>query len=170
MITAIRTDGNRDLLYQEKGNKEPKVLLQTDYRAYGASLSPDEQYMVFGSNKSGTFEIYVSHFPDASVQRQVSINNGVYPIWIGNEIFYSSFNNDLMVVNVDVTGSDLSISQPRLLFSGNQVGVQLYNNTVRKYTVAPDAQKILADYSPQSSQHNMVLVENWFENLKIKKK
>jgi hypothetical protein len=74
-----------------------------------------------------------------------------------------------MVVNVDVTGSDLSISQPRLLFSGNQVGVQLYNNTVRKYTVAPDAQKILADYSPQSSQHNMVLVENWIEQFKNKK-
>jgi serine/threonine protein kinase len=169
MITASRINGNLDLWYQEKGKKEPKILLRTDYIAYGASLSPDEQYMVFGSNKSGTFEIYVSHFPDASVQRQVSINNGLYPIWIGKEIFYSSFNNDLMVVNVDVTGSDLSIGQPKLLFSGRQVGVKLYSGTIRTYTVAPDGQKILAVFSPLSSQYYMVLEENWFEEFKNKK-
>ena len=169
MFTAIRTDGNWDLMYQEKDQKEPKVLLKTDYQEYGASLSPDERFMVFGSNKTGTFEIYVSHFPDASVQRQVSINNGVYPIWIGNEIFYSSYNSDLMVVNVDITGSDLSIGQPKLLFSGNQVGVKLFSGTPRTYTVAPDGQKILAVYSPLSSQFYIVLVENWFEQFKNKK-
>jgi serine/threonine protein kinase len=169
MFTAIRTDGNWDLMYQEKDQKEPKVLLKTDYQEYGASLSPDERFMAFGSNKSGTFEIYVSHFPDASVQRQVSINNGVYPIWIGNEIFYSSTNNDLMVVNVDITGSDLSIGQPKLLFSGNQVGVKLFSRIPRAYTVAPDGQKILAVYSPLSSQFYIVLVENWIEQFKNKK-
>ena len=169
MFTARRTDGNWDLLYQEKGNKEPKVLLQTDYQEYGASLSPDERFMVFGSNKTGNWEIYVSHFPDASVQRQVSINNGIYPIWIGNEIFYSSTNNDLMVVNVDITGSDLSIGQPKLLFSGNQVGVKLFSGTIRTYTVAPDGQKILAVYSPLSSQYYIVLEENWIEQFKNKK-
>ncbi|MCG6914602.1 hypothetical protein LJE86_11855, partial [bacterium BMS3Abin03] len=130
---------------------------------------PDERFMVFGSNKTGNWEIYVSHFPDASVQRQVSINNGIYPIWIGNEIFYSSTNNDLMVVNVDITGSDLSIGQPKLLFSGNQVGVKLFSGTPRTYTVAPDGQKILAVYSPLSSQYYIVLEENWFEEFKNKK-
>jgi serine/threonine protein kinase len=169
MITTSRINGNLDLWYQEKGEKEPKVLLKTDYSEYGASLSPDERFMVFGSNKNGPWEIYVSPFPDASVQRQVSINNGLHPIWVGNEIFYSSYNNDLMVVNVDITGSDLSISQPKLLFSGNQVGGQLYNGNIRKYTVAADGQKILADYSPQSSQLYMVLVENWIEQFKNKK-
>jgi hypothetical protein len=168
MITTGRANGNLDLWYQEKDKKEPKVLLQTDYTEYGASLSPDERFMVFGSNKRGTWEIYVSHFPDASVQRQVSINNGVHPIWIGNEIFYSSFNNDLMVVDVDFTGSDLSISQPKLLFSGNQVGVQLYSGTIRKYTVTPDGQEILAVFSPQSTQLYMVLVENWIEEFRSK--
>ena len=169
MITDSRINGNLDLWYQEKGKKEPKILLRTDYIAYGASLSPDEQYMVFGSNKSGVWEIYISHFPDASVQRQVSINGGIFPIWVGNEIFYSSINNDLMVVNVDITGSDLSISQPKLLFSGNQVGVQFFSSYIRKYTIAPDGQKILAVFSPQSSQHHMVLIENWFEQFKNKK-
>jgi hypothetical protein len=169
MINVWGVNGNGDLWYQEKDKKEPKILLQTDYTEYGASLSPDERFMVFGSNKSGTYEIYVSLFPDADVQRQVSINGGAHPIWVGNEIFYTNFNNDLMVVNVDITGSDISISQPKLLFSGNQVGVQFFNGYTRKYAVAPDAQKILADYSPQSSQHNMVLVENWIEQFKNKK-
>ena len=169
MITTVRANGNLDLWYQEKNKKEPKILLQTDYNEYGASLSPDERFMVFVSNKSGQYQIYVTHFPDVSVQRQVSINNGIFPIWIGNEIFYSSYSQDLMVVNVDITGSDISISQPKLLFSGNQLGVQLYGVNVRKYTVTPDGQKILADYSPQSSQFYMVLVENWIEQFKNKK-
>jgi hypothetical protein len=125
--------------------------------------------LFFVSNKSGRFEIYVSHFPDASVQRQVSINGGADPIWVGNEIFYSSFNNNLMVVNVDITSSDLSISQPKLLFSGNQVGVQLHSGNNKKYTVSSDGQKILAVFSPQSSQYYMVIVENWFEEFKNKK-
>jgi serine/threonine protein kinase len=168
-FTALRSNDNVDLWYQETDKKVPKVLLQTEYNEYGSSLSPDERYMVFGSNKSGRFEIYVSHFPDASVQRQVSINGGADPIWVGNEIFYSSFNNNLMVVNVDITSSDLSISQPKLLFSGNQVGVQLHSGNNKKYTVSPDGQKILAVFSPQSSQYYMVIVENWFEEFKNKK-
>ena len=74
-----------------------------------------------------------------------------------------------MVVNVDVNGSDLSISQPKLLFSGRQVGVKLYSGTIRTYTVAPDGQKILAVFSPLSSQYYIVLEENWFEQFKNKK-
>ena len=169
IFNAKRADGNTDLWYQEKGNKDPKVLLKTGYQEYGASFSPDERFMVFGSNKNGSWEIYVSHFPDVGVQRQISINTGVFPIWIGNEIFYSTLTNDLMVVNVDIAGSDLSIGQPKLLFSGIQVGVRLFTGTTRKYTVAPDGQKIMAVYSPLSSQFYTVLEENWIEEFNNEK-
>ena len=162
------SDKSIDIFYQEEGQTELQDLLTADYNEMRPSLSPDEHYMVFESMKNGQLDVYLTRFPDSRVQRQVSVNGGGRPLWIGNEIFYVTRENNLMVVDVNYNDGNISIDRPYLLFSGNQAGIRLYGNYSYKYTVKPGGREIIAVHSPQALQYYYVLIENWIEEFKQK--
>jgi Tol biopolymer transport system component len=168
LFISISERGSPDISYQVMGQDEVKSLVSTNNVELFTALSPDEQFMVFDSEKSGRREIYLTRFPDSGVQRQISIEGGSHPIWRGNEIFYVSLNNELMVIKIDINGPQINIGRPEILFAGNQVGVQLANWFERNYTVSADGQEIVAVFAPQASQYYYVLVENWFEEFRDK--
>jgi serine/threonine protein kinase len=169
LITGRKTkESSLDIFYQENGGTEVKDLLTAAHNEVIPSLSPDERFMVFESDKNGQYEIYLTQFPDTRLQRQVSINGGMHPQWIGDEIFFVTPENELMVVTVEFSDTEISINTPQLLFSGDQAGVRLFRNYNRKYTVMPDGKSIIAVHSPQSTEDFMVLVENWYEEFRDK--
>ncbi len=76
------------LLYQSKGDlwalpttgdRKPFQLTLTSFNEWGATFSPDVHWIAYNSDESGSNEIYVQSFPDATQKYRVSVNGGTVP-------------------------------------------------------------------------------------------
>ena len=131
-----------------------------------AQFSPDGRFVAYGSDQSGTWEIYVQPFPDASDGKwMVSNGGGAEPRWSrdGKELFYFS-GQTLMVVPVSVQPT-FSTGAPKALFEAPiQPG---YTADSHRWQVAPDSKRflLLANAGKGQAQPLDVLV-NWSALLK----
>lgn len=151
-----------------------EALIQTAFTETNAEISADGRWIAYQSNESGREEIYVRPFPKVDGGRwQVSTGGGTRPVWArnGRELFYLDENNLLTTVAVQTTPA-FSAANPVTLFktayfSGFGGGGQTVAG--RTYDVSPDGQRFLMikDAVAQDQvQANIVVVQNWFEELK----
>jgi serine/threonine-protein kinase len=78
---------------------KPEPFLQTAaYETY-PSFSPDGKWIAYGSNESGSWEVYVRAFPDQGERVQVSAGGGRIPFWSqnGHELLYRTDDQRIMV-------------------------------------------------------------------------
>ena len=109
-------------------------------------------------------------FPQVDRSRwQVSIGGGTRPAWArsGRELFYLDRSNTLTTVPVQMSGSSFSAGMPAKVFDNKYVEP----NPARHYDVSPDGQRFLmikptADGNPNATPASMLVVLNWFEELK----
>ena len=89
-----RPETMRDLAYRERQQDgslgEAVMFLQTEFEDAAPKFSPDGRFVVYTSNESGRFEVYVRSFPDGTGRRQISTSGGTQPRWSrdGKETFY----------------------------------------------------------------------------------
>jgi Tol biopolymer transport system component len=140
------TDWSRDggnLLYTNQGGKtgwdiwvlpgmngaaadrKPQPFLQTEFNESGGMFSPDGRWVAYTSDESGKPEVYVQPFPATSGgggKWQVSKGNGSQPRWRrdGKELFYLTFDNKLMAVDV-TTAPAFKAGIPQALFDTHVV-------------------------------------------------
>ena len=129
-------------------------------------LSPDGRWLAYASLESGTAEVYVSPFPNASTSRAiVSLGGGRDPRWSSNgrELFYKETGSGGRLVAVQVELSPSFRVRERIAlfdhgpFSGEVLG--------GAYSVTPDGQRFVM-YRPRSVQkQRLVLVLNWAAEL-----
>ena len=145
-----------------------ETLIGTQFRERNAELSPDGRWMAYQSNASGQDEIYVRPFPAVDEgQWMISTSGGTHPLWApdGRELFYLS-GAALMAVPIQTDPSFTPGGTPEVLFEGDYAA-----GGGRSYDVAPDGQRFLmikaGDPSDESSSApELIIVENWFEELK----
>ena len=163
------------LLLQGEPRVEP--LLQTAFDERNAAISPDGNWLAYESNESGQFQIYVRPFPNVTGgQFQVTDNGGRTPLWSpdGRELFFISRTN-MMTASVQLKptfalGNLTKVFDARsLLLDGRFLG-----STLRTFDISPDGQRflMLQDGSltddGDAPSLGMVVVQNWFEELKAK--
>jgi Tol biopolymer transport system component len=168
--SASQPNTQNDIWYLEMGGGNyPKQLFESRFNEDFPYMSPDDRFVAFQSDKSGQLEVYVTDFPKANFQWQVSFEGGVFPQWNGNEIFFvNPRKNELMSAKVKINNGFQS-ENPIALFSADTAGVQLQWSPTLKYTVTRDGENIVAVKSLMGSvQSKMVLVENWIEEFKNK--
>jgi Tol biopolymer transport system component len=97
---------------------DPIRFLTTTGNANNGQISPDGKWVVYASDESGNWEIYVTSFPGAAGKWQVSRGGGTEPRWRGDgkEIFYISPSGTLMAVSVNgettfATGTPVALFQ-----------------------------------------------------------
>lgn len=75
-----------------QGDREPIPVAQSEFTEALGSLSPDGAWIAYGSNESGSVEIYARPFPEGQGRWQVSTDGGLAAVWSedGGEIFYLS--------------------------------------------------------------------------------
>ena len=137
------------------------------------SLSPDDRWLVYESDETGTSEIFVRGFPDVEVGLQlVSTAGGVQPVWSrdGRELFYLEPGAPPRLMAVSVTpGEMLGLGPPQPLMAWPYGWDRSWHQ--RLYDVDPSGHRFLAlkpvaaaaDASPQSQ---LFIVQNWTEELK----
>jgi protease II len=164
------------VVYAERTGRDttPVPILTSRFNEIAPSLSPDGKWLAYASDESGQQEVYVRPFPNTGQGRwQISIGGGSSPRWArsGRELFYQSGANQMMVAAVAV-GPAFSAGQPHKLFEPSN---QLFpSNVVPYYDLSPDDKRFLmvrlAGVSQAPGAGQLVVVENWFEELRQKVK
>jgi Tol biopolymer transport system component len=142
------------------GDRKPQPFLRTRFSEFFSSFSPDGNWIVYTSDESGRYEVYVRPYPGPGGKWQVSTEGGEEPVWAGDELFYR--NGEKWMVAKVRTKPDFHAETPRLLFENYFINVPGLSHYVssdgqRQVMIQPIGQ----DSNPK--QINVVL--NWFEEL-----
>ena len=149
------------------GERKASTFLGTPFNEVQARFSPNTRWVVYASDESGTFEVYVRPFPAASGQTQISIAGGTQPEWRrdGKELFYISADGKLTAVPVTTDGATFSAGTPRALFD---VEVPEPNPPFpTDYAVTADGQRFLVNtVVDQPTRPALTVILNWTAGLK----
>ncbi|UCF38906.1 MAG: serine/threonine-protein kinase [Acidobacteriota bacterium] len=168
LFSRDESASNSDIWYAPlDGSGEAKVFLATQFSESFAKISPDSRWVAYVSNETGGNEIYVRPFPDAGGRWQISTDGGEFPIWgAGSTKLYYRSGADIMEVDLNVEGSGLRVSSPR-------ISVSLEGNSQREFDVTSDGNRFLAVLDPEDSgnvgsEHEFRIARmsfDWFNNL-----
>ena len=140
-----------------EGEKEPVVVLRTEFNERDGVFSPDGKWIAYASDESGKFEVYVQPFPATGAKWQVSKNGGARPRWRrdGREIYW--LNEDGTLWAADVTaGPAFQSGLPRRLF---ETGIQATNES---YAVSADGKRFLIPMPVESEgSRTLTVIQNW---------
>jgi len=152
---------NYDILLLDLQTRGVRPFLSSRFDENQPEISPDGRWIAYSANESGRYEVYVQPFPGPGGKFQVSLEGGRRPRWTRNgKHLYYRWRNQVWIVDVH-TESGFSLGKPRLLFEKSG-----YANS---YDVSPDGQRFLMvrlDESKSTPVKEMILVQNWLEELK----
>jgi eukaryotic-like serine/threonine-protein kinase len=157
-------NSRRDLWVQPmtpegKAAGEPMPYLRTAFNNWHARFSPEPspRWVVYDSDESGRWEIYVQSFPQPRGAHRISTGGGQYPHWGGGgrEIIYISPDDKLMSVSLKIGPDSVEASAPRELFPLPGV-----DNGTDPYEVSADGQRFLIAAQDLAPQPLHVIV-NW---------
>ena len=152
------------------GSEPPVPLLQGVFARGNAEYSPDGNWLVYRSDQSGEMEVYVQPYPGPGPVVPASIGGGNDVMWApdGSRLFYRL--DDQMMAVTFASGDSVRIGSPTAIFAGTYFAQP---NGVRQHHVAPDGRFLmmrdaLPDASDAQIPTQVVLVQNWFEELKAR--
>jgi eukaryotic-like serine/threonine-protein kinase len=132
------------------------------------ALSPDERWLAYGSDESGSMEIYVRPFPETSSAKwQVSTAGGSQPVWSksGRQLYYLNGKNELVAADVRPSAT-FAVGEQRPLFS---FAPFLRLGPIPSYVVTGDDRRFLILREGESAQESQLIVAlHWLDGLKGK--
>jgi hypothetical protein len=136
------------------------------------SISPDGRAIVYQSDEQGRMDVFVRQFPDVNAGRlQVSAAGGTGALWSrdGREVYYRNLNSEMVAVPVTV-GTTLRAGEPRVLFEFPSDVAVIDANFYTAWDVASDGRFLMTRSiaAPSQFEAPLVVVENWFEEVKAK--
>lgn len=173
--TKLVYSQNRDLHLLTLDSESPsEPLIQTEFIEQFAQISPNGRWIAYDSNETGQVEIYVRPFPDIDAGKwQVSNEGGTFPKWNpnGRELMFlritAGSGRDVWTAQVE-TENEFQHATPQLLVP-NLDGERTFADTL---DTSPDGERILlsrrsvSSDAPAAERTHLVVVENWFEELK----
>jgi Tol biopolymer transport system component len=135
---------------------EPYRFASTEeFAEWGATFSPDGQWVAYASNESGSPELYLTSFPTPGRKIRVSPGGGASARWStnGRELLYVTQESEIYSVAVEIHGRDVAVGATQLLFE---------ESAAREGDVAPDASTLLLLLAPDAADRPpLQLIENW---------
>ena len=158
----------RDLwVLSPDGTSSP--FLESEFNEMAPRLHPNGRWVAYVSDQSGEDRIYLQPFPDGGRVVLVSAESGTEPVWSrdGRELFYRD-GSRMMTVAVD-TDNEISVGVARVVFEGHYALDPLAVG-IPNYDVSADGERFLmvvdAADGDGTASLDVVLVENWFQELK----
>jgi hypothetical protein len=144
-----------------EGERNPRVVIGTEYDERFASLSSDGRWLAYASNVTGRYEVWVRPYPGRGAPVRISPNGGTEPVWgrEDQEIFYLE-GDKMMAVRVE-TEMEFRFEPPEVLFEG-----PFNHEDVPSYDVARDGRFLMIQPTQEELSTRLNIVLNWFEELK----
>ena len=166
-MTDVAEPGAGDILAMRPGvDTVPMRVVSTAFSEMSPILSPNGRWLAYTSNESGRNEIYVVPFPNTQGGKTaISTAGGMEPVWShrGTELFYRDASGNLVAVAVNANRT-FSVGRSTTLFPA--AGYASLRFTPQ-YAVSADDQRFLMIRTLETkSPDNIIVVENWFEELK----
>jgi serine/threonine protein kinase/Tol biopolymer transport system component len=160
---GFNTRGDLMMLSLKDGKASP--WLKTEFDEADASLSPNGQWVAYVSDQTGRPEVWVRPFPGPGAPVRVSSDGGAEPHWArnGTDLFYQS-GRKMLAAGVSYRESAIEFTPSQILFEGGFVPYD--GNVPRTYDVAKDGRFLMIREAPQVRPRTLVVVLNWFEELK----
>ena len=171
LVIAEWGGGNSDIgVLSMEGEHSKRLLLHEEFNETNPAISPDGKWMAYASDESGQYEIYVRPFPNVDEGKwTISRGGGTRPVWApdGRELFFR--NGDKMIAAPVTTGASFSHGISNVLFEGRYWSGA--PGTGPTYDISPDGQRFLMiKEAPQTEETSaltdIIIVQNWFEELK----
>jgi len=143
------------------GEAEAYPFIDTDFVEYTGMISPDGRWLAYGSDESGSPEIYVTAFPERGRKWQISTSGGQSPRWGagGSEILYHATDGTLIAVAVESRAGGLLIGEAVTLFN---TGVQPFGNHF--WAISEDGERTLVlETMTEMDAPNLSVVVNWLD-------
>lgn len=144
-VIAVRLDGDAVV--------EP--VATTPAYEWGAEVSPDGRWVVYTSDVSGRYEVYLQAFPKPEGRWQISTEGGEEPVWSddGNEIVYRNGRRWLRV-DIDTDGDTPAFASPALLIEGDFANVPGFS-----HDLAADGRLLLLRPAPSPALTEIRIVQ-----------
>jgi hypothetical protein len=145
-----------------QGDRKPNLVVEGASPRSSASISPDGRWVAYGSEFSGSLEIYVQGFNAAGAPQgrtQISIGGGTAPKWRGDgkELYYR-VGERLMVATIEAFPQGIRAETPREMFNSVAPGA---------YDVTADGLRFLLMLSPLDQQaQKLAVVSHWQATLR----
>ena len=145
---------------------KPQLFLRTPSSAFSAKFSPDGHWVVYQSDETGRYEVYVSPFPGPGRKQPVSTGGGWFPIWSrnGRELFFLSPDFRIMVASYTASGDTFVPGRPRLWSDR-----RLLRSPSQNYDLAPDGKRfavVLAADGTAETFTQLTVLLNFFDELR----
>jgi serine/threonine-protein kinase len=165
--TDVASPGSGDILAIRPGvDTVPVRVVATRFSEISPALSPDGRWLAYTSNETGADEIYVVPFPNTGTAKwAISAGGGTEPVWShrGSELFHRDASGNLVAVEVN-TSPTFSLGRATVLFPAARFTSLRFSP---QYAVAPDDRRFLMIRPLETSTPDkLIVVENWFEELK----
>jgi serine/threonine-protein kinase len=147
---------------------QPEIFRRTKTYEIYPTFSPDGRWLAYGSNESGSWEVYVRSFPDDGNQVRVSSRGGRVPAWsrTAPEIFYETNDHRLMVAGYRVNNGAIEIDPPRP-WSERQLADTI---VLPAFDLAADGRSVVAllpyDEHRVAPGDHVTVVVNFFDQLR----
>jgi Tol biopolymer transport system component len=146
-----------------------KPVITTDRQQRRSDVSPDGKYIVYESNETGRYEIYVSRFPSGEGKWDISRGPGLWPRWSakGDRIFFVDERSRIVEVDVQAALS-FSIGSRRVAIAAAPLGADPFRDGFDR---SLDGQRFLVARSRVEDRRraSMFVVENWFRLFRERK-
>jgi hypothetical protein len=164
--TTALLEGRGDIYAtQPAGNAALLAIANSKFSEQSPSISPDGRWIAYSSDETGQDEIYVAPFPVTGGNKwPVSSSGGTEPVWAhnGRELFYRDHTGRLLSVEVKMAPT-FSMGATKPLFQTREYAAWPSH---RFYDVSRDDQRFIFVRPKVSFNASIVVVENWFEELK----
>ena len=148
------------------GDRKPTPLLETGFDKFQARVSPNNNLVAYSTNESGTYQVVVQTFPDASGGKwQISATGGVEPKWRrdGRELYYLGMDGKLM--SVAISGPPFIAGRPVELFQTPLTVSRAQPTRDRRYDVTPDGRFLMVVPGATGAPTPYSVIVNWTDGL-----
>jgi eukaryotic-like serine/threonine-protein kinase len=128
-----------------KPSGKPVPFVHSGFNEFQGQLSPDNHWMAYTSDVSGSREVYVQPFPSADNEIRISTAGGEQPRWRGDgkELFYQRPDQKIASVAITTTAGPkpaLKAGTPVTMFDAHS---SIPNNFTFNYDVSADGKRFL---------------------------
>lgn len=151
---------------------KPEPILRTRFSELEPVFSPDGRWIVYRSNESGIYELYVRPSQNLAGGGKWQISNGaaLHPLWPreGRQLFWETPDNHIMVADYTVQGDSFIAGKPRL-WSAAQI---LAPSGAFNLDVTSDGKRFAVFPRPEAKEEtdsvHVTFLLNFFDELRRK--
>jgi Tol biopolymer transport system component len=165
VITQISPGTTNDLFVVDATHGgSPRPLVVDPGTQQDAAISPDGHWLAYGSDETGTSQVFIRRFPEGTDKFQVTTAGGSQPTWTrgGQELVFTGNDHRSMYALPYAPGREPSANAAQLLFrlpfAVDQIGWTVTKDGARFLMLVPDAAAreasttIIVDWQAQLDQ------------------